>query len=436
MALGGGSFSIQNKELPGAYINFISAASANAVLSERGIATMPLELDWGIDGQVFEVSSGDFRENSRKIFGYDFSHDKMKGLRDLFLGARTLYAYKLTSGGKKASNNIAEALYCGARGNDIKIIVQVNADDESMFDVKTMLDTVVVDEQTVAGAGDLRANDFVTFKSTAELKAAASEPLSGGENGTADGAAYQTYLEQIESYTYNAMGVAVEDDTTKGMFDSFVKRMRDEMGIKFQLVLYDYTESDYYGTISVKNRVLDDGVSPASLVYWVTGASAGCEVNRSNQNRIYNGEFTVEAGYTQNELKKAIKTGEFVLHKVGADVRVLEDINTMTTMTETQGEIFKDNQTVRVMDQISNDIAVLFNTKYLGVMPNDKAGRVSLWSDIVAHHRQLAQIRAIEDFSDGDVTVEQGSSKKSVVVTDYVTVVNAMSRLYMICTVA
>lgn len=436
MALGGGSFSTQNKELPGAYINFVSAASANAALSERGIATMPLELDWGIDGQVFEVSSGDFRENSRKIFGYDCSHDKLKGLRDLFLGARTLYAYKLTSGGKKASNGIAEALYCGVRGNDIKIIVQVNADDESKFDVKTMLDTEVVDEQTVAGAGELHANDFVTFKSAAELKAAAAEPLSGGENGTADGTAYQTYLEQIESYAYNTMGAAVEDDTTKGMFDSFVKRMRDEMGIKFQLVLYDYTKSDYYGTISVKNKVLDDGASPASLVYWVTGASAGCEVNRSNQNRIYNGEFTVEAGYTQNELKKAVKAGEFTFHRVGYDVRVLEDINTMTTTTEAQGEIFRDNQTVRVIDQIANDIAVLFNTKYLGTVPNDKAGRVSLWSDIVAHHRQLAQIRAIENFSDGDVTVEQGASKKSVVVTDYVTVVNAMSKLYMVCTVA
>ena len=37
MALGGGTFVTQNKELPGAYINFISAASANAALSERGM---------------------------------------------------------------------------------------------------------------------------------------------------------------------------------------------------------------------------------------------------------------------------------------------------------------------------------------------------------------------------------------------------------------
>ena len=259
MALGGGTFVTQNKVLPGAYINFISAASANAALSDRGIATMPLELDWGVDGEVFEVESGVFQGNS-------FSHEKLKGLRDLFLNARTLYAYKLTSGGKKAGNDFAEAIYCGVRGNDLKIIIQVNADDDTLFDVKTMLDTAVVDEQTVAAATDLAANDFVKFKASAVLEVTAAAPLSGGENGIVDGTAYQTYLDKIEPYTYNTMGVAVTDNVTKGLFASFVKRLRDEMGIKFQLVLYNKA-ADYYGTISVKNSVLDENFNEASLVY-------------------------------------------------------------------------------------------------------------------------------------------------------------------------
>ena len=115
---------------------------------------------------------------------------------------------------------------------------------------------------------------------------------------------------------------------------------------------------------------------------------------------------------------------------------MLDDINTMTTFSDTQGEVFKSNQTVRVIDQIGNDIAVLFNTKYLGAVPNNAAGRVSLWSDIVAHHRRLEQIQAIENFSDSDIVVEQGSTKKSVVVSDCITVVNAMCRLYMSVSVA
>lgn len=83
MALGGGTFVSQNKELPGVYINFVSASSASAVLSERGIATMPLELDWGIPGEVFEVTGEMFQKNCREIFGYDSSHEKMRGLQDL-----------------------------------------------------------------------------------------------------------------------------------------------------------------------------------------------------------------------------------------------------------------------------------------------------------------------------------------------------------------
>jgi hypothetical protein len=435
MALGGGVFIAQNKELPGTYINFISAASATAALSGRGIATMPLELDWGRDGEVFEVTIKDFLEDSLKIFGYTYDHDRLKGLRDLFLNTQTLYAYKLTSGGIKAENDFAEALYSGIRGNDLKIAIQKNVDDETLFDVKTIFDTAVVDEQTVKTADELATNDFVSFKASAALSVTAASPLSGGENGTVDGAAYQDYLDKIEAYTYNTMGAVVTDDATKGLFDSFVKRLRDEMGIKFQLVLYNKA-ADYYGIISVKNKVLDKGWSEASLVYWVTGVSAGCAVNRSNQNRVYDGEFNIDADYTQNELKKAIRSGEFALHKVGSDIRVLEDINTMVTASDTQGDIFKDNQTVRVMDQIANDIAVLFNTKYLGVVPNDAAGRISLWSDIVKHHEQLQEIRAIENFSDSDVTIEQGDTKKSIVVTDLVTVINAMSKLYMTVTVA
>lgn len=121
MSLGGGTFTVQNKVLPGTYINFVSASSANAGLSDRGIAAMPLELDWGIPGEVFEVSGEDFQKRSREIFGYEYTSPRLKGLRDLFLNARTLYAYRLNSSGKKAENALAQARYPGTRGNDLRI---------------------------------------------------------------------------------------------------------------------------------------------------------------------------------------------------------------------------------------------------------------------------------------------------------------------------
>jgi hypothetical protein len=356
-------------------------------------------------------------------------------LRDLFIGAKTLYAYRLNGGGNKADSAYATARYAGTRGNDIKVVIQINADNENAFDVLTYLGTVQVDAQTVEKAEELVTNDYVEFKADATLEETAGTPLEGGTNSEVSGADHQAYLDKIEAYTYNTMGAVITDETTKKLYVAFNKRLRDEMGIKFQTVLYNMP-ADYMGVINVKNKVTDDGYSEASLVYWVTGAEAGCEVNKSCQNKEYDGEFNVDVSYTQTELKAAIKAGEFVLHQVNSDVRILDDINSMVTTSDTCGDIFKDNQTIRVIDQLGNDDAVLFNTKYLGVVPNNAAGRTSLWSDLVKLRSELQDMGAIEDFSDSDVTIAQGDSKKAVVVTSEITVVNAMSKLYMTVTIA
>lgn len=59
--LGGGSFTAQNKTLPGAYINFVSAANSSSALSERGIVAVPVELGWGPEKQVIELTAEDFQ---------------------------------------------------------------------------------------------------------------------------------------------------------------------------------------------------------------------------------------------------------------------------------------------------------------------------------------------------------------------------------------
>ena len=120
-----------------------------------------------------------------------------------------------------------------------------------------------------------------------------------------------------------------------------------------------------------------------------------------------------------------------MFHTVDGATVVLEDVNTFISVTDEKSADFSSNQTIRVLDQIANDIAVLFAKKYLGKVPNDAAGRISLWNDIVKHHTELQDIRAIEDFTGDNVTVEQGDTKKAVVVNDYVTPVNAMAQLYM-----
>lgn len=432
--LGGGTFTAQNKKLPGTYINFASASRASASLSDRGIVAIPLLMDWGAADDVFEVSNEKFVNNSLKIFGYDYSHDKMKGLRDLFKNTKTLYAYRLNGKGTKATNTYAEAKYPGIRGNDLKIIISKNVDDETKFDVKTVLEFKEMDVQTVKNSSELVANDWVTFKS-AELQETASTPLASGTNGTeVTTSEYQAFLNSIESYSFNALGCPVEDSKINELFVTFTKRMRDEVGAKFQTVVYR-KPADYEGVISVENEVTDD-VNKASVVYWTTGAQAGCAVNKSLTNTAYDGEFKIKVDYTQSQLADALESGKFIFHNVTGEVRVLEDINTFTSVTDEKSIYFSNNQTIRVIDQIANDVAALFNTKYLGKIPNNASGRISLQSDVVAIHRALEDIQAIENFSADDIVVAQGDTKKSVVLTDKITVINAMSQLYMSCVIS
>lgn len=436
MALGGGTFVTQNKILPGAYINFISAKRATSSLSDRGIVAMPLELDWGIDEEVFQVTSDDFEKYSTKFFGYDYTHEKLKGLRDLFKNIRLGYFYKLNKG-VKASCTIATAKYSGIRGNDLKIVVTTNIDDNTKFDVVTLLDNKKVDTQIAKVITDLQDNDYITWKKDTTLEASAGLVFTGGTNGEAvTGAEYQAFLDKIESYSFNALGCLATTAEIKSLFVEFTKRMRDKVGAKFQTVLYKKNDADYEGVVSVENKIKDTGLLESSLVYWTTGAIAGCDINKSNTNKKYDGEFDVDVNYTQIQLEEALKTGKFIFHKVGDEVHVLEDINTFVSFTDDKNDDFSSNQSVRVLDQIANDIATLFNEKYLGKVPNDKAGRISFWNDVVKHHKELENIRAIEDFKTDDVSVELGNDKKTIIVSDAVKVISAMSKLYMTVSVS
>ena len=111
MALGGGNFVKQNKVLPGSYINFVSAAQANIGVSERGYAAMPLEMSWGPAEEVFTLTSETVQEDGKKLFGYKYNHEKMKGIRDLFKNAMVLYGYRINGNGEKASCDYGKARY-------------------------------------------------------------------------------------------------------------------------------------------------------------------------------------------------------------------------------------------------------------------------------------------------------------------------------------
>ena len=434
MAFGGGTFTVMNKVLPGTYINFDGTGTGALYTNVEGVVAMPLQLNWGEAGKVLEIERSDAIKNAINLFGYTYTDNELTDIREVFKNASRILAYRINGGGAKANNTFATAKYPGTRGNDITIVIKVNVDDAEKFDVQTVFMGEVIDTQTVATAEDLTNNEFVDFKTSATLEVNPGLALSGGTNGTVTGAQYNAFLDLISTYNFNVLACDTTDETIKELFVAFTKEMRDEVGIKFQTVLYA-CPADYEGIINVKNTVNNVGANGAALVNWVAGLCASRAVNESAMNVIYNGEYDVNTDYSQTQLANVRAAGEFALHRVGDEVRVLYDINSFVHTSANKGDVFKENQTIRVIDYIANAVATIFNGSYIGVVPNDEAGRAALWSDILSINNELENIRAIDTFDEESLTVAEGNTKRAVVVTETITMIGTMEQLYMTITV-
>lgn len=441
--IGGGTFTVQNKILPGAYINFVSAGRA-AQLGSRGVVALPLELNWGPENKVFAVTAEDFNRTAIDIFGYDPTDPSLLLVREALKRAKTLLAYRVNSDGQKASATVGgmavTAKWGGTRGNDLKVAILTNADDGTKVDVITYLGTMEVDRQTVSadsGSVNLKDNNFVTFGEAETLTPASATALTGGSNGTVDGTAYSNFLNAIEVEAFNVIGYPGTDETIKALIAAFVKRLRYDNGVKIVGVLYQY-DGDDIGLINVKNGVvLADGttITGDKAVAWVAGASAGAEINESLTNVAYDGAVDVDIKYTKSQYEAAIQNGEFAFYADNGKARVLTDINSLVTFGDGVSEDWTSNRVVRVMDGWANDVARIFGERYIGTVTNSDTGRELFKADLVSLAMQYQAIDAISNFESADIVIQQGNGKRDVVVNCALQPNDSMEKLYMTVTV-
>lgn len=311
------------------------------------------------------------------------------------------------------------------------------------FFVKTFLDGREVEEQKVRSVEWLDDSDFVIWNKARNLEVIAGEPLIGGTNGEVTMRSWSDALNRLEPQYFHVLAVPCDNETVKEMCINFTRTMRDDMGVYFQTVMPTTMQApNYEAIIQVENEVLDKGVDPrTSLIYWVGGQEAGCKVQNSVANLEYDGKYTIDLDYSQRSLEQMVLKGRFFFHMArGIDheqhCKTNVDINTLTEITKGKDESWTRNQTIRVMDQIGNDIAAIFNNLYFGKVPNTLSGRESLKNEIISYLGQLADIGAIDDFDPESVIVEPGQKKTVVIAQIAVTPVNAMEQMYMTVIVA
>lgn len=432
MAYGGGNWNppVQNKVLSGTYIAFSSKARPSNIFGERGFVACGLNLSFGLDDEIITIEPSDLQRDSLKLFGLEYTDKELLPLRELLANAKTAYVYRLNGGGEKASATVEGGLtltakHSGTKANEFIVTISTNVDEEEKFDVAIKIKDLKVYEKKGVNLEDLEDNPYVDFKGN--LVATVGTKLQGGTNGSETAMPHTKFLEKLEKKYINVVAYAGTDDSIKRLYKSYVERRVNLEGAYFQTVLYDFDgNSELIINVTSKAKENESG-----LVYWVAGTEAGCEINRSVGNMIYDGEYTVDTNMKQRELIDAIKKGHFVFHEVDNVPRVLQDINSFTDFSIKKNEDFSKNQIIRVLQQVANDISTIFNTRYLEKEQNNAIGRTILWNDIYSHAQKLEGLGAIQDLEPEDIKIELGDSKEAVYCEYLINPVMAMAKLYM-----
>lgn len=438
--MAGGNWISQNKKQPGVYINVVSQASPVASIGDRGIVTICEPLSWGPEGVVQEISAGD---DYTPFIGYDQTAPQARFLNEIFTGTDhtnppvKVLLYRPAGSGAAAATVTsgtltATAKYKGLRGNDLSIAI-LDAGDETNFIVQTFLAGDLVNEQTVSDVSKLAANDWVIFSGTGAPVAAAGKPLAGGLDGTVSATNYSDYLTAIEPYTFHILIYDGTDDTVQRAVSVFIQRMRNSVGRKCQAVMAGI-QSNTEAVISVQNGyVLNDGteISAEQATWWVGGAEAGASYNQSLVFGVHPRAVNVAERYTSDQIDAYLDQGQIVLIEEFGAVKIVSDINTLTTFTPEKSADFALNQVVRTLDAIANDTYEEFSQNYIGRIQNNDAGRDLLKSWIVGYMNELQANGAIQDFSADDVTVSAGTALNSVVITLNIRPVAAVEKIYI-----
>lgn len=418
--MNGGTFTPgEEKERAGIYFRFKSAAQARTLVGERGTVALPIVMGWGEPKTFIEINSD---EDITKKLALDINDPSLLLLREARKRAKTVLLYRVNEGikatallptGEGTEEKVkVTAIYGGSKGNDITITISTNFTDPSKKDVITYDGTKAVDKQTVANATELAPNAFVNFEGNGSLVDSAGVKLEKGADGTPTNLDYTDFLTAAETEYFDTIALPVDnDEQIKTTFVSFIKRLRDQQGIKVIGVLPN-SPADYEGIINVTNAAVlpDRELTIAETVAWVAGASAAAPMTQSLTFVTYDGAVDVNPRFSDDEVKERLKNGEFLLtfdprERVAS---VEADINSFVSFTKEKDKRFRKNKIIRILDGINNDLtrevkAAIKDLKDKGKdIPSNDDGIQIVHALISAYMNELQENDVITDFDPND----------------------------------
>lgn len=219
-------------------------------------------------------------------------------------------------------------------------------------------------------------------------------------------------IETIGTRKYNWIGLASGDPDSQGDLAAYVaEQEREKKSIKG--VVFN-VEADCQHVVNLTNArvTYTDGttVTGDKFVARLLGVLAGLPLTRSATYYIFDDLTSVEEPIDKDA---AIENGEFILFNDEETVRAARGVNSLKQLTEGQSEDFKKILIVETLDQIREDISLVFKNDYVGKFKNRYDNQVLFISAINGYLGALAADGILDDEyenrADVDVEVQRAA---------------------------
>lgn len=210
-------------------------------------------------------------------------------------------------------------------------------------------------------------------------------------------------LPVLETFKFNYFAAppnVTADDVTSIM--TYFKALRDNKKLNVKAVLPN-AKGDHEGIINCTTtdiKVGENTYTAAEYCSRVAGVFAGTPLSVSCTYFVLP-EVDDVPKMSRSELDERIDAGELVLFHDGEKVKIGRERNSLTTVGQEKGDIYKSIKAVDIMDLIADDIHTTIEDNYIGKYANNYDNKCLI---IVAVQTYLERLRD-EQLLDTDITV-------------------------------
>lgn len=403
------------KNRPGVYQRHTNVGHTKPAAATDGICAIPIQAKWGPLGKVLKnTTTTDLKTNyGSGTYGAGYTVPAAAAMFDA--GASTVYTYRMGTGGKQASLELADGLTVTAKYPGtmaISVAVQAKLGDATKKQFLVYVGTTQTEiwefaaDATAEGANLIAAtanSKYVTVTGTAATVAAlavASGALTGGEDPTVTNEDYSKAFAALEVSYYNCIALDVDDDesmTLSLLLQEYLENAHqfgklgmavvgEKTTVAFETrlqhaVMFNDPAVVYLGGGYMAGNESKDG---ALAICYTAGLIASTPSNQGITHAIVNGATDLCETLTYAQYVAAINAGALMISK-SSDGAIWYDsgINTLTTPEPgTQDEGWKKIRRVKTRYELIDRLDRVLNPK---------VGRISADSDGIADIIQTGQ---------------------------------------------